>query len=79
LVCQVLSPLSLSRLLKRWAPGSGPLGCLVWSLGALWASGARGSRAEDPRAAAVFPRLSPALEFADLGTDYGADVEVNEH
>jgi hypothetical protein len=49
------SPLSLSRFLKRWAPGSGPWGCLVSSLGALWASGARGSRAGHPRAAAVFP------------------------
>jgi hypothetical protein len=76
LVCQVLSP--LSRLLKRLTPGSGPLGCLVWSLGALWASGTCGSRAGDPRAAAVFPRLSPAPEFADLGADYSVDAEVNE-
>jgi hypothetical protein len=66
---------SLSRLLKRWAPGSGPLGCLVWSLGAPWASGARGSRAGDPWAAAVFPLLTPALEFAVLGADYGADAD----
>jgi hypothetical protein len=48
----------------------------VWSgLGAPWASGARGSRAGDPRAAAVFPQLTPALEFADLGADYSADAE----
>jgi hypothetical protein len=76
LVCQILSP--LSRLLKRWAPGSGPLGCLVWFFGALWASGACGSRAGVPRAAAVFPRLTPALEFADLGAEYGADAEENK-
>jgi hypothetical protein len=44
-------------------------------LGALWAFGAHGSRAGDPRAAAVFPRLSPALEFVFLGTVCGADVE----
>jgi hypothetical protein len=70
---------SLSRLLKkRWAPGSGLLRCLVWLLGALWASGARGSHAGDPRAAAVFPRLSLALEFADLGAVYGAEAEENE-
>jgi hypothetical protein len=56
----------------------GPLGCSVWSLGALWSSGARGSCAGDPRAAAVFPRLSLGLEFADLGADYGADAEENE-
>jgi hypothetical protein len=68
LVCQVLSPLSL--VFKRWGPG--PLGCLVWSLGAPWASGAR---AGDPRAAAVFPCLTPAPEFAVLFADYGADVE----
>jgi hypothetical protein len=66
---------SLSRLLKRWAPGSGQLGCLVWSLKALWAFGARGSRAGDPRAAAVFSRLTPALKFAILDAVCGADVE----
>jgi hypothetical protein len=76
LVCQILSP--LSRLLKRWASSSGPLGCLVWFLGALWASGACGSRAGVPQAAAVFPRLTQALKFADLGAVYGADAEESE-
>jgi hypothetical protein len=76
LVCQVLSPLSLSPFLKRWAPGLGRLGCLVWLLRALWAFGARGSRAGGPRAATgFFPRLTPALEFAFLGAVCGADVE----
>jgi hypothetical protein len=53
-ICWFVRFSPLSRLLKRWTPGSGPLGCLVWSLG-------------DPQAAAVFPRFSP--EFADLGAD----------
>jgi hypothetical protein len=66
---------SLSLAFKRLAPGSGPLGCLVWSLWAPRASGACGSRAGDPRAAAVFFQLTPALEFADLGADYGTDAE----
>jgi hypothetical protein len=65
----------LSRLSKRWAPGSGQLGCSVWFLRVFWAFDARGSRAGDPQAAAVFPRLSPALEFSILGTVCGADVE----
>jgi hypothetical protein len=34
LVCQVLSPLSLPPF-KRWAPGSGPLGCLAGLSGPL--------------------------------------------
>jgi hypothetical protein len=37
--------------------------------------GALGSRAGDPRAAAVFPRLTLALEFVFLGAVCGADVE----
>jgi hypothetical protein len=51
---------------------------LVWFLGALWATGACGSRAGVPRAAAVFPRLTLALEFADLGAVYSADAEESE-
>jgi hypothetical protein len=66
---------SLSRLFKRWAPGSGPLGCLSGLSGPLWASGARGSCAGDPQAAAVFPCFTPALEFTILGAVCGADVE----
>jgi hypothetical protein len=63
-------------------PGTpGPCGGL-WAAAvfseALWASGACGSCAGVPQAAAVFPRLTPALEFADLGAVYGADAEESE-
>jgi hypothetical protein len=66
---------SLSRLSKRWAPGSGQLGCSVWLLRVFWAFDARGSHAGDPRASAVLARLTPALEFTILGAVGGADVE----
>jgi hypothetical protein len=74
LVCQVLSPLSPAfskgglQVRVRWG---------VWSglSGPLWASCARGSGAGGPLAAAVFPCLTPALEFAIFGAVCGADVE----
>jgi hypothetical protein len=64
-------------------PGSpGPCGG-TWAaaifLEALWASGACGSCAGVPRAATVFPQLTPAPEFADLGAVYGADAEESVH
>jgi hypothetical protein len=62
---------SLSRLFKSglqvwvcwgvWSGLSGPLGPLAPVVPVL--------------AAAVFPRLTPALEFTVLGADYGADAE----
>jgi hypothetical protein len=54
------------------------MGLFVSLFGALWASGACGSCAGVPQAAAVFPRLTPAPEFADLGAVYGADAEESE-
>jgi hypothetical protein len=77
LVCQVLSPLSLSPFKKvgfRFGSAGvfglvsqGPLG--LWRPWFPW-WGSTGGR--------CFPRLTLALEFADFGADFGADAEENE-
>jgi hypothetical protein len=74
LVCQVLPPLSpvFLKVGSRFR-SAGVFGLV--SRGSFGSSGARGCHAGDPRAAAVFPRLTPALEFVFLGAVCGADVK----